>query len=187
MREIIDQLENSLTSKNYYLSLMAALAVPDIAAALESPDGRASGQKYAEWFDKWVRPAAFAAMWDKIPAHSRFPELRETLNDAVLMGVDCYRFRCTMLHQGHTQHPQGKFARIMFVEPGAFAGPIHHGIINDALIIDLNSFCREVITGARGWLNSMASNPHYLANEPKSIRRHPAGLPGYVGGIPVIS
>jgi hypothetical protein len=42
MRTLIDQIESSLGSGAYYLSLFGALAIPDIAGALSSEDGEAS-------------------------------------------------------------------------------------------------------------------------------------------------
>ena len=44
MRALVDQLEQSLASGQYFLSLFTALALPDIAAALDAPDGLATGQ-----------------------------------------------------------------------------------------------------------------------------------------------
>jgi hypothetical protein len=56
LRDVIDQIEQSLQTRLYYLSLFAALAVPDIAGALEAPDGQANGDRYAAWYEQWARP-----------------------------------------------------------------------------------------------------------------------------------
>jgi len=45
MRLLLDQIEQSLNHKLYYLSLMAVLAIPDIAGALDSDDGCALSRK----------------------------------------------------------------------------------------------------------------------------------------------
>jgi len=56
MRDLIDQLDSSLAQPLYFLSLFTALAVPDIAGALDSDDGLANGGRYGAWYDKWAKP-----------------------------------------------------------------------------------------------------------------------------------
>lgn len=56
MRSLIDQIESSLESDLYYLTLFAALTIPDIGGALDSDNGEATGPKYIEWYEEWVRP-----------------------------------------------------------------------------------------------------------------------------------
>lgn len=56
MRDLLQQIESGLQNNLYYLSLFATLSVPDMCAALSSPDGRTDGTKYAAWFDKYVAP-----------------------------------------------------------------------------------------------------------------------------------
>ena len=47
MRALVDQVEHSLASGQYFVSLFTALALPDIAAALDAPDGLATRKRYA--------------------------------------------------------------------------------------------------------------------------------------------
>src|SRR3990172_1225242 len=68
MRALVDQLEQSLASGQYFLSLFTALTLPDIAAALDAPDGLANGQRYASWYEKWVRPQFREAILASLPA-----------------------------------------------------------------------------------------------------------------------
>jgi hypothetical protein len=44
MRTVIAQIDKALDGRLYYLALFAALTIPDLAASLESQDGRASGK-----------------------------------------------------------------------------------------------------------------------------------------------
>jgi hypothetical protein len=190
MRTLVDQLEQSLQARLYYLSLLAALAIPDIAGALDSDDGRANGERYAQWFEVWVRPvfgeAMAATLRARLPPEvlASLPAMNEPMNP--LTGQACYHFRCSMLHQGSSQNPNGQFARIIFVEPGASTGTVHASVANDALIIDLPMFCQEVIRGTRRWLDSVQGSPKFEANYERFARRHPEGLPPYIGGVPVI-
>ncbi|HYE34137.1 hypothetical protein [Methylocaldum sp.] len=183
MRTLIGQIESSLGSGAYYLSLFAALAIPDIAGALSSDDGEATGKKYIEWYERWVRPRFAEVVRASIPEHARqFVKDMES----PLTGDACYRFRCSLLHQGSSQHPKSPYARIIFIEPGTTTNVIHYGQLNDALCIDLNLFCREVISGARLWLDSAEKTELFQKNYEKFARRHVGGLAPYISGVPVV-
>ncbi len=183
MRMLIDQIEGSLGSGAYYLSLFAALAIPDIAGALSSEDGKASGKKYIEWYETWVRPRFAEMVRASMPEHVRqvIPPIENPLS-----GDACYRFRCSLLHQGSSQHPASPYERIIFIEPGATTNVIHYSRISNALCIDLNLFCREVISGARLWLGSTEETEQFKKNYEKFARRHANGLAPYIRGVPVV-
>ena len=51
MRTVIAQTDKALDERLYYLALIAALTIPDMAAALESPDGRSSAKRYISWYE----------------------------------------------------------------------------------------------------------------------------------------
>lgn len=183
MRALTDQLEKSLASGQYFLSLFTALTLPDIAGALDAQDGLASAAKYAAWYEKWVRPR----FRERVIASLR-PEVRQHIGELEnpLDGSACYRFRCSLLHQGTTQHPQSPFSRIIFIEPGSTTNVVHYGVLNDALCIDLQSFCREAIAGVRLWLDSVETTELFKANYSKFVRRHDGGLKPYIVGVPVV-
>jgi hypothetical protein len=46
MDTLISQTRTAMTSGLYYIGLMSALAVPDIAGAINSANGEANGRKY---------------------------------------------------------------------------------------------------------------------------------------------
>ena len=184
MDALLDQIEASLGSGHYLLSLYTTLTIPDIAGALSSDNGRASGPKYASWFERWVRPRFYETVLASVPAEHR---QYITSMESPLTGDACYRFRCSLLRQGSTHHPDSPYSRIMFVEPGAMAGSIHGCTMNDALCIDLNEFCREVISGARLWLAAVETDPLYQKNYNAFVRRYPSGLPPYIVGVPVVA
>ena len=97
MRDLLAQIRAALDGNLYYLALFVTLAVPDICAALDSDTGEASAVKYKRWFDSNLG----------------------SLYGEAFTGEDCYHFRCSLLHQGTTQHPKGRYARVVFLEPGA--------------------------------------------------------------------
>jgi hypothetical protein len=183
MRTLLNQIEQSLNSGFYYLSLMTALSIPDIAGALDSANGEASGQKYADWFEKHVRPRFIENVRKSLPQEiaDRIPAIENPLT-----GEACYRFRCSLLHQGSSQHPRSPFSRIIFIEPGATTNVIHYGTMSGALCIDLRLFCHEVIAGARLWLDTVEGSEPFNSNYGKFARRHPNGLPPYISGVPVV-
>lgn len=183
MRLLIDQLEQSLDSGNYYLSLFTALTLPDIAGAMDSENGLATGAKYKAWYEQWVKPRFLDILKESMPEDMR-QNLFEMENP--LDGEACYLFRCSLLHQGRTVHPKNKYSRILFVEPGATTNTFHYNIMNDALNIDLGSFCKEMILGVRLWLDSVESSELYKKNYENFVKRHEGGLKPFIVGVPVV-
>jgi hypothetical protein len=171
MKTVIDQTEAALASHLYYIALFTALAIPDIAASLESQDGRATGKRYASWYEKWVRP-----------------RLRETRNrDNPFTGGMCYGFRCGMLHQGSSQNKNHPYSHIAFVEPGYPNLSVHYCTVSGkVLVIQLDAFVGEVLQGARLWLQAVEGTKPFDDNYVNFARRHPQGLAPYLVGPPVV-
>ena len=173
MHDLLDQIDAASAAHLYYVALCTALAVPDIAGALQSPTGLANGQNYASWFDSNVG--------------SRYV-VRGTQS---LTGQDCYYFRCSMLHQGTAQLQNSKagISRILFLEPGGGL-ILHNGVMSTggvvALCIDVTTFCQDVTDCARTWLNAVQSTALFQQNFAKCVARHPQGLSPFIIGAPVI-
>ena len=165
MRDFLTQIKNGLEADLYLLSLFSTLAIPDLCGALSSENGEASSEKYKGWFDKYVAP--------------RY--------NGFLSGEDCYFFRCSLLHQGSSQHPSSSYKRVFFVEPSATTNVFHNNILNDALNIDVKIFCSDIISGAEVWLGENEETELYRINSDKFMRRYPTGLSPYIVGVPVIS
>jgi hypothetical protein len=182
MRTLLTQIEAASTSRLYYLALISALAVPDIAGALEADDGRATGQRYSAWYETWARPIFRRHVIESLPANIRGAVQIEN----PLSGEECYFFRCSLLHQGSSQHSRSGFSRILFFEPGATTTVMHYCQVRDALMIDLPMFCSEVTRGARAWLEQVEGTEPFATNYDKYVRRHDSGLAPYIQGAPVI-
>jgi len=180
---ILEQIDQALNSRSYYLALFASLAIPDIAGALEAPDGQANRERYKNWYEKWARPRLKEQVKAQLAQRgvNYDPQVENPLT-----GDACYRFRCSLLHQGSTQHPKSPYSRIIFIEPGASTNVIHYGVMNDALCIDVPSFCRELIAGAKLWLQSVEGTEPYEGNNNRFVRRYDNGLSPYIVGLPVI-
>ncbi len=163
MLDVIQQVRAANGAGFYYVAVFSALALPDICAALESVNGEASKDKYIVWFNTHVAP-----------------QYRGFLD-----GETCYYFRCSMLHQGSTRHPRGRYSRIIFVEPGS-GFVLHNNIMNDALNIDVRIFCEDLCEAAERWWHAASAQPNVQANLPRFVARHPRGLAPYIVGLPVI-
>ncbi|MGH2656903.1 MAG: hypothetical protein ACRDIZ_09465 [Actinomycetota bacterium] len=163
MRDFFDQIEAAVDARLYYVSLMCALAIPDVCGGMEAEDGQATKARYIEWFDRHMGQ----------------------LYAGTLSGEDCYLLRCAMLHQGSLRHPKATYERVIFLEPGT--GPIlHMNVVMDALNIDASIFCRDMIEAGREWLAQAEQSEAYKRNYDKFLKRHPEGLRPYIVGVPVI-
>jgi hypothetical protein len=91
-----------------------------------------------------------------------------------------------MLHQARARPHKGNFSRVMFLEPNARGIFMHRNIFNDALNLDIGTFCRDVIDGARAWLPTVDATPEFQANLSAFMTRHPNGIAPYIVGMPVI-
>jgi hypothetical protein len=165
MINLLEDVHSALAVRAFYLALMGALALPDICASVEHADGRAKGDRYIAWFDKWLRHK-----------YSVF-----------LTGEDCYHFRCAMLHQGMTGDPARKYRKVCFVLPGASTGASHCNILGDVLNLDLPIFCGDLTSAVWAWLLSVEGTEPFETNIQRIVRVHPEGLAGYYGGQPVIA
>jgi hypothetical protein len=164
MQDLVQQIRAANAAGLYYVALFSSLALPDICGALESLDGLAKRARYVDWFDRWLAP----------------------IYGGNLDGDTCYQFRCSILHQGRTQHPRGPYSRIFFVEPGAGSFVLHNNVFNDALNIDVRIFCEDLGASVERWLPTVEHLPHFQANLANFVTRYPNGLAPYVVGPPVI-
>jgi hypothetical protein len=166
MDELFRQIRAALAADLYYLALYTSLTIPDVCGALSSSDGHANGARYADWFNRWVGPKY----------------------TGIFTGQECWYFRCSLLHQGTTQHPQSGYNRIIFIEPGPGTRQYvaHRAVLMDALMLDVRIFCSDIMDGAERWLRQAANTPEYQANYAAYAARHPNGLAPYMVGIPVV-
>lgn len=181
---LVNQLEEAVDSKFYFLALTTALTLPDIAAAISSSDGCASRKKYIDWYDKWVSPQFGKSLKKRLEAQG-VTNLCEIGNP--FTGSACYYYRCAVLHQSRTTHDKLGFSRILFIEPGSTKTVHHYGTSEDALIIDLPSFCQEIISGFREWMASAKGTENYEKNIQETLRRYDNGFAPHIGGVPVIT
>ena len=158
-QEITIAAENGL----FYLALFGALALPDICGGMESANGRTNEKKYTAWFDAWVGSKC----------------------QGMLTGEDCYGFRYSMLHQARAHPHRGLYSRVIFLEPNKRIF-MHLNVAEDVLNLDIPTFCRDMVEGARSWLPTVEGTPQFDANLSAFMTRHPNGIAPYIVGMPVI-
>jgi len=160
---IIQEVNHALNAGLYYLSIMMALALPDICAALESSNGETTGQKYQAWCNKWV---------------TRYP---------TLTSIDLYSMRCGVVHQGRYGHAKMQYARVLFTIPNINRNTFHNNVINDALNLDAVIFCRDMIESVGQWYAAKRNEPSVVANLPLLVQFRDQGLAPYMVGMPLIA
>lgn len=124
----------------------------------------ATEDKYKKWFDQYVAPKY----------------------NGFLTAEECYFFRCSLLHQGSSQHPKSIYSRKLFIEPTATTNVFHNNVMNDALNIDVRIFCNDMVESVKDWLYKVEKTDLYKENYKKFMKRHPNGLAPYIMGVPVI-
>jgi hypothetical protein len=165
LEDLLTQIDQTAAAGLFFVALQ-------IASALEAKDGVTNRRLYRAWFTKWAQPFFPPAG----PPGHQVP---------TLTAERCYWFRCSLLHQATTEHPDADIARILFVEGG---GVFHLNLSNDVLNLDLRTFCNSMTQAARNWRASPAGKSRVVAdNLQRMIRRYPGGWPPIVVGSPVIT
>ncbi len=132
VEDYIQQIEKALTAQLWIMATVGALTLPDICGALPTPNGQATGQRYAKWFDQHVGTLGY---------------------NTALSGQDCYKLRCSLLHQGSAQHPKSHVGRILLFAPTKGTGTVHRvGMqfgTEKCLVLDVNEFCHDLVSASR--------------------------------------
>jgi hypothetical protein len=154
---LLDQTDRACKAGIYVLALMGAIVVPDICAALRSPDGETTADRYRAWYDDFA-------------AH-HFGE------DIPISAKVCYKLRCRLLHQGIQQGLTDGTERVFFCPtPHVVVTRAH---LQGALWIDVPDFCSSMAEAAREWERQEGNDPQVKANAQRLIQLHPNGLQPY--------
>ncbi|MFA5084196.1 MAG: hypothetical protein WC475_02335 [Candidatus Paceibacterota bacterium] len=172
MKDFLTQIKIGLEQNLYFLSLFAALTIPDICSAMESEDGLTTGNKYKNWFDKYMV--------------KNEPEKYGTGKN--FTSDDCWNFRCAILHQGRSNHEKSDYKRILFIEPPNLhgIGSIHACIVGayteeKSLLINVEKFCFDIIKSANEWMRENENSDIYKKNYQNLIKRYPKGIKPVLG------
>ena len=164
---VLGEVERALEAKLHYLAVVLTLTIPDVCAALQNEKGETDRHRYVAWFDDWLA--------------TDYP---------LLTGLDLYRLRCGVSHQGRLGHPKMRYSRILFSLPAGMR--THNNILasgsGDALNLDAEMFCLDVVRIARAWYAAKKDDPHVVANLPHLVQYRQHGLDTHIRvGTPVIA
>lgn len=179
------QISEALDQKGYFLALLGALCLPDMAAALSSKDGEASGERYIAWYEQWVRPQ-YAEYVAGVQERAGLPPIQRPIPHP-LTGEMCYACRCAMLHQGRSQHAKLGYTRIMFLEPDGHNYGIQYADVGGPLLVSLETFCGQILEGVRRWRAAVCDNENYKRNLAETVQRYPETFGQLRFGAPVIT
>ena len=145
-----DDMERCRQAKAYWALLHVTVCLPDICAALESPDGEAKGKRYEAWCDKYL-------------PHPKLP------------GTERWALRNKVLHQGRaaTDKP-GRYARFAFGQPAETGEVDHMRVVSRTLHLDVGELARETWKGVNDWITQIRTNPHSV--EAKNVKENLAKL-----------
>lgn len=161
MDDLLKEIRAAVQGKAWVLALFGTLALPDICAALGSSNGQTNGNKYKRW-------------------------VRENLGDDYpnLDPGELWQMRCSMLHQGNSS--TASYSRVVFMVR-ANGNVYHNNILGDALNLDLEIFCGDVLRAVGTWLEANKLEPNVVRNSVSVVRWHRGGLAPYVSGADVLS
>lgn len=149
MKQLIDSVESSLKTENWYAALITAITLPDIAGKITYPI-TASGKRYADWFNKYVGDKYKSQVGAKLIEHT------------FLSGNDCYALRCSFLHEGisdiRNQTARDVLEDFEFVTPPK-SGRIHCNQSDTKLQLQIDLFCNDMLDGIREWLKDIEKDP----------------------------
>jgi hypothetical protein len=170
MDDYIQQIEMALKAKLWLIATIGALTLPDICGALPEPNGEATGQRYAKWFDQHVGPLGYVNF---------------------LSGKDCYKLRCSLLHQGSAGHPKSSVGRILLFTPRPDGSRLHNVSMDfggeKCLVIDIEEFCDDLANAARTWWATKKDDALVKKNFDRFVRYWPSGIKPFVVGTPIIA
>lgn len=162
---MIEDIKFAVAHGRWNLALAGKLALPDMCAAIQSKNGKTTGSKYKNW----VR----AHLADKYPR---------------LDPDELYQMRCSLLHQGTSSTI--RYSRVISLPPESPV-KIHNGIHkadqDSVLVLDLPTFCADVIGAVETWRASVKGHANYRNNIEKLMRWRQDGEDPLIVGMRVLS
>ena len=155
----IPELEQVRKSKKYWLVFHTVLTLPDICAALESVDFRATARRYVGWCDRYV-------------------------GNATLTGDDWYHMRCQVLHLGSSladadARVPSQYESFSFIDPETAPSSWHLRVDGDNLTVDVAQLADAMLGGLRAWFTDLSRHERagdsavVRSNLPRLVRVQP--------------
>lgn len=171
MRPFLDEIEATFRARIYSTALASTLLVPDACGAVEYPQDR-NGARYSKWFDTFV---------------GGYSSDRLTFNGEVV-----WKLRNGMLHETALALREYGYDRVYFTVPDP-RRPFHmmHMCTSEQngetmLNLDLQTFCRDIVRSARGWVTLIQNDAEKLSRLNGLIQFRPNGF-NHIIGTPLVA
>jgi len=154
------EIQEAVERKNYYVALIAGLSLIDMCAALESEDGEANKDKFAQWFD--------TNMIDYVPKDGT-----ERAKKLSLSGKECYTFRNKLLHQGRAALLDDKAPRSHKTGVIAFSigsASFHRSNLEGNYYVDIPNFLGDICRAVSNWRVRMTGNSSFERNHARMLQ-----------------
>ena len=145
----LEQIEKAGSQRLYYVAIMASLTIPDIGRIIKSSNGEMKRKSYADWFNEYAAPKY------------------RGIGGLCLTGKDCYLLRCSMIHQGKTQHNAlQEYTTISFCDFPQSNAPTNPIFLPEdkSLIIEPKTFCSNMVFAAYDWLEVIHNDANFEEN-----------------------
>lgn len=171
MEKYLSEIESALNHGLKFIALQSALTLPDICGALTSDGTKSVKERYTNWYDQYFLP----------------------IYPIELSANDCYRLRCSNLHQGSFQDNKSSFDKIIFVDTEKLVminsiiqiqNP--DGTTTNIYTLHIDTFCRNMVECVRKWLDIVKEDTNFKKNYPNMVKVHSEGLAPIAKDIPII-
>lgn len=137
MNHLIEALETSINTQNWYSVLFISLTLPDICGKIDQPN-EGSAKRTINWFNKYLKQI--------------YTSNSEHL---LLSGSDFYALRCAYLHEGNADITNQRAREILdnfrFVQPLTDEICLHNIHINNTLLLQVDLFGKDVLNALKQW------------------------------------
>jgi hypothetical protein len=132
-----DEMTRCRNSGAYWALLHITVCLPDLCAALQAANGKATGHRYVKWCNAY-------------------------LPSSVLSGKERYHMRCKVLHQGRatTDQTSGRYAGFSFGQPSTQGHVDHLRVDAGCLNVDVGRLADEQQAGVVQWARTLEANPN---------------------------
>ncbi len=162
---LLNEINKAAANGMPFLAISMAVALPDICASLEAPDGRTDRERYKAWCD------------------SNLPRERFSF----VTSDDLYSMRCGVLHNGRFGDLKHNVARVIFLPADGRGNAFINCQMNDAYFYSVVEFCRAFTDAAYHWFEANRNNSIIESNLPRLMQYREGGFPPYIGGATVLA
>lgn len=141
MQHLIDSIEQSVRTQNWYAALALSLTMPDVCGKLQWPEK--NRQRYFDWYNQYVQNSGPLG------------------GPSFMCAEDCYALRCAFLHQGEFRL-DGQEVRVALdrvhltaPKPGLYRFNNLYVGRDVALQIDVDMFCQHMCMAVGTWLRDV--------------------------------